>query len=55
VSHGQNFSKPLQNDDHFDSESGSTLRNAYGGILKNAMLPHLQVKTAVRIQALHQK
>jgi len=55
VSHGQNFSKPLQNADHFDPESGSDHRNATGGILKHAVLPHLPVETAVSIQALHQK
>jgi hypothetical protein len=55
VSHGQNFLKPLQKADHFDSESGGALREAYGYILKNAVLPHIQVKTAVLIQALYKK
>jgi hypothetical protein len=55
VSHGLNFLKPRQNADHFDPESGLALRNASGGILKHAGLPHLSVQTSVRIQALHQK
>ena len=53
VSHGQNFLKPFQKADCFDPESGGALRKAYVYILKNAVLPHLQVKTAVLIQALH--
>ena len=55
VSHGLNFSKLRQNAEHFDPESESALRNASGGILKRAVLPHLPVQTAVRIQALQQK
>ena len=55
MSHGQNFLKPLKNADHFDPESGGALRKACSGVLKHAVLPHLQVKTAVHIQALHQK
>ena len=55
LSHGHNFLKPLQKFDHFDPESGGVLREAYGSILKSYVLPHLQVKTAVRIQKLYQK
>jgi hypothetical protein len=55
VNRDQNFSKPRQNDGHFDPESKNALLNAYGGILKHAVLPHLPVQTAFHIQALHQK